>query len=447
MKAHIPIIFLVLYFSTFFSTLSISFAETPVVHNSSLTPIVNYLINTSTTLSDEFEFIVFGDFNQGGCQRNQRVQDLITLMARQENNSAAFYVSTGDLIDGYQTTGNLSFGSDIANTECGNNAVNGNINKLLSPIKERNTKPGLKASFYPAIGNHDGGWGSGWYPDPWGSGICDMLVPNTPMDFINHSVANINTSLENDLIEPTTTNKDSINTLFCNKQNAQSSLHPDEFYYSFSYKNSYFIFLSLYHDYQDPANNPRQLAFLEQQLIYAQANKQHIFVFAHAPLYTTNLDRHPATEYWRIYAELFEQYGVDIYFNGHNHSYERSYALKTDPNDEQKYIRNDQGTVYLTVGSAGGESDGSPDVSAALTEVTAHVPTWAQVKTWSKNAYAREITVYLKVKVKNNNVSFEAINIGLESLDSINDGGNLIPMDQIILGPRTVDQGFLRKYQ
>ena len=98
---------------------------------------------------DEFEFVVFGDFNQGGCERNERVVELINLMANNENDTAAFYVSTGDLIDGYidQRGGNLSFGANIDNSGCGINASAGNIKQILAPIKERPTFDGLSASF------------------------------------------------------------------------------------------------------------------------------------------------------------------------------------------------------------------------------------------------------------------------------------------------------------
>jgi len=391
---------------------------------------------------DEFEFIVFGDFNQGGCARNERVVELINLMAANENDTAAFYVSTGDLIDGYLNNGggDLSFGADIDNSACGAGASDGNIKEILAPIKERTPFAGLNASFYPAIGNHDGGWGSGWYPDPWGQGICDMLTPNTPMDFINHEVPD----LSGGVLAPTPENASAINSLFCNKQESSSSLHPYNFFYSFGYKNSHFIMLSLFDDYQSLRES--QMSFLESELTAAKNAGKHIFVFAHAPLYTTNFDRHRPTTNWRAYTDLFDTYGVDVYFNGHNHSYERSYALKGDPNDESGRIRDDSGTVYLTVGSAGGGSDGTPDITNPLTEVTARSPDWAQVKNWSKNAWAREITVYLKVKVKGAQVSFEATTIGIDDVAIINSGGNLVPLDEIIIGPRQVDSGSLRKY-
>jgi len=392
---------------------------------------------------DEFEFVVFGDFNQGGCERNERIVELINLMANNENDTAAFYVSTGDLIDGYvdQGGGNLSFAANIDNSGCGANASSGNIKEILAPIKERPAFEGLNASFFPAIGNHDGGWGSGWYPDPWGQGICDMLMPNTPMDFVNHNVPD----LAGNILSPSVDNATAINGLFCNKQGPNTSLHPEEFYYSFGYKNSHFIFLSLFNDYQ--SLNTAQMTFLENELNLAKTTGKHIFVFAHAPLYTTNYDRHRATTNWRAYTDLFDQYNVDMFINGHNHSYERSYALKGDPADNTKLIRDDSGTVYLTVGSAGGGSDGVPDITSPLTEVTVLAPDWSQVKIWSKSAFAREITVYLKVKVKGESVSFETTTIGIDDIDRINSGGNLIPMDQIVIGSRQVDQGSLRKYQ
>jgi hypothetical protein len=69
------------------------------------------------------------------------------------------------------------------------------------------------------------------------------------------------------------------------------------------------------------------------------------------------------------------------------------------------------------------------------------------VRNWSKYVFAREITVYLKVKVDGDDVSFEAYSIGIESVDNINSGGNLVPLEDIILGPRQVDSGYLRKYR
>ena len=267
-----------------------------------------------------------------------------------------------------------------------------------------------------------------------------MLTPNTPMDFINHDVPNLTGSI----LSPTQNNATEINGLFCNKQGRSTSLHPAEFYYSFGYKNSHFIFLSLFNDYQ--SLNSAQISFLENELSLAKNANKHIFVFAHAPLFTTNYDRHRATENWRTYTDLFDNYNVDMYINGHNHSYERSYALKGDPTDNTKLIKNNSGTVYLTVGSAGGGSDGVPDINNPLTEVTVLAPNWSQVKVWSKSAFAREITVYLKVKVKGSNVSFEATTIGIDNIERINSGGNLIPMEQIVIGPRQVDQGRLLKY-
>jgi len=401
---------------------------------------------------DEFEFVVFGDFNQGGCNRNDRVKDLIDLMVQNELSRAAFFVSTGDLIDGYLDSegGHLSFGADTDTSNCGVGAHSGNLNKLMSPIKDREPFEGLNASFYPAIGNHDSGWSfngtstDDWYPDPWGQGVCDFLTPNLPTDYINHGIED----RKGGYLANIDTNKNDIDALFCNKIRRNDSAHPDDFYYSFEYKNSHFIVLSLYHNYQSVSDT--QVAFLEAELSKAKNAGKHIFVFAHAPLYTTNWDRHRPTSNWRTYSELFDEYGVDVYFNGHNHSYERSYALNVDENNNDEFnafVRDDSGTVYLTVGSAGGGSDGTPDITNEFTEVTRSSPDWEQVRFWSKYSAAREITVYVRVKVKGAQVSFETINIGLENLDNINSGGNLKPMNEMILGPRVVDTGSLRKYQ
>jgi hypothetical protein len=36
---------------------------------------------------------------------------------------------------------------------------------------------GLPAFLFPTLGNHDENWGSGWYPDAFGAGICDAFGP------------------------------------------------------------------------------------------------------------------------------------------------------------------------------------------------------------------------------------------------------------------------------
>jgi hypothetical protein len=74
---------------------------------------------------------------------------------------------------------------------------------------------------------------------------------------------------------------------------------------------------------------------------------------------------HPAITFLRsIYHPLFEQYGVDLVLQGHNHNYQRTYPIKFDSiNSEHpietitntiNYIDHDGGgQIFITVGTGG----------------------------------------------------------------------------------------------
>jgi len=92
----------------------------------------------------------------------------------------------------------------------------------------------------------------------------------------------------------------------------------NEQWYSIDYGNTHFICLStetnLYGIQRD---------WLEADLIDASQFSDWIFVFFHRPPYSSGDHGSylPARNAW---CSLFEDYGVDIVFNGHDHDYERS---------------------------------------------------------------------------------------------------------------------------
>ncbi|MCP4024638.1 MAG: hypothetical protein GY729_22550 [Desulfobacteraceae bacterium] len=381
------------------------------------------------TGSGAYSFVVFGDLNGGGCERNDRVNRLVQHIQEREPD-AAFYMSTGDIIDGYWNSNSQTacFATDPAlirpEADCGSDIPNGNMAQILSPLKDRPPFDGLSSSFYLALGNHDDNWGSGWYPDPCGQGICDFLAPLTPADFINHPF-----------------DADSI----CNLSQSEST-YARNFYYSFTYNNTYFIVLKMNNDYlgmmacnqhpgydncqdycsdpalvDDPARNNycynvAQYDWLVDELQQASSGTyDHIFVFAHAPLVTSSED-HPATGSHAQIRALLEQYNVDIFFNGHNHAYERTHPLTGDT------IDTDDGVVYITAGSAGGAS--STVIGDWFTAVDAN-----DFTTYGEPDYADKMTTYLKITVNTDLVSGELVSLGLP------DG----PVDQFTLQQTPVD--------
>jgi predicted phosphodiesterase len=92
----------------------------------------------------------------------------------------------------------------------------------------------------------------------------------------------------------------------------------NEQWYSFDYGNTHFICLD--------SNNrfsPDQLSWLEEDLARTAGRTQWIFVVFHHPPYSSG--RHGgAFNSMMTWIALFEKYGVDMVFSGHDHIYERS---------------------------------------------------------------------------------------------------------------------------
>lgn len=97
-----------------------------------------------------------------------------------------------------------------------------------------------------------------------------------------------------------------------------------EAYYSFDYGNSHFISLN---DYVSFLPGSSQYNWLIDDLISSSAqNAEWIIVFYHVPAYTSGPhEGEPISLDKQTYlVPLFEQYGVDLIFQGHDHFYERS---------------------------------------------------------------------------------------------------------------------------
>ncbi len=116
-----------------------------------------------------------------------------------------------------------------------------------------------------------------------------------------------------------------------------------------------------------------QIQFLTNQLISANENNQWIVVNFHKPPYTSGWGfgfHGPSGSVQNYWVPLFDQYGVDLVFNGHNHFYQRTFPLYggDDPSnpeivDDNLYEYYDpEGTIYVVSGAAGAPMIGyNPD--------------------------------------------------------------------------------------
>ncbi|MCK4560361.1 MAG: metallophosphoesterase [Calditrichia bacterium] len=148
--------------------------------------------------------------------------------------------------------------------------------------------------------------------------------------------------------------------------------NPDstEKYYSFDYGNSHFIALNTNISYQVGS---AQYTWLESDLD-AASSAAFTFVFFHHPPYCSGTSHGSDLNVRRTLCPLFETYGVDMVFNGHEHIYERTIPIN--------------GITYVVTGGGGAplSSVGSRGSWSAYAERTLHCikvfVTEAAVKFW-----------------------------------------------------------------
>lgn len=153
-------------------------------------------------------------------------------------------------------------------------------------------------------------------------------------------------------------------------------------WYSYNYANAHFVMVDTETDYPGAPEETiyvlpcggfgNQLAWLEQDLIAAnadRANRPWVFAVGHHPLYqggSINKELQAAME------DLFYKYGVDVFFTGHEHSYERDYPVYkgvTESTGATAYV-NPRATTHLMIGGAGNDemSDSTEDPPIVISE-------------------------------------------------------------------------------
>jgi|GEM_PF-931857 len=142
-------------------------------------------------------------------------------------------------------------------------------------------------------------------------------------------------------------NHETTNPLFTEYLAHPSAGSGSEDFYSFDYGNVHVIVLDTTKDF---GTGSVQKTWLETDLILASADPLNdwIIVAFHHPPYSTGSHGSDLTVRNEL-CGLFERYGVDIVFNGHDHDYER--------------IEQQNGVVYIVVGGGAASlySQGTPE--------------------------------------------------------------------------------------
>jgi len=142
-------------------------------------------------------------------------------------------------------------------------------------------------------------------------------------------------------------------------------------WYSFDYSYAHFISIDTETDYPGAMFGNHygdQLAWLENDLIEATTSpnrKPFIVVGGHRPMYSSdvlqsnastgapyNTRDNTALSIQEAFEEIFHKYGVDLFFVGHVHSYERTFPVYQNHVNSTSYV-NPQGLVEVVIGCAG----------------------------------------------------------------------------------------------
>jgi HEAT repeat protein len=119
------------------------------------------------------------------------------------------------------------------------------------------------------------------------------------------------------------------------------SLPGKERWYSFTFGNALFVALDSNGEFQPDSE---QTKFLEQTL--ANSAAQWKFVYFHHPPYSSG-NHGSSVNIRKSWSPLFEKYGVDVVFQGHDHLYERTYPVRDGKRDDEK------GVTYIVTGGGG----------------------------------------------------------------------------------------------
>ena len=134
-----------------------------------------------------------------------------------------------------------------------------------------------------------------------------------------------------------------------------------EQYYSFNYYNVHLVALSTELGYKPFSS---QYEFVENDLSKAASdpNIDWIVVYFHKQMYASpsNHDDYPTLR--STYHPLFNEYGVDLVLQAHNHNYERTYPIKFNSNSPFNPITtttntdtytDPDGQIFATIGTGG----------------------------------------------------------------------------------------------
>jgi hypothetical protein len=153
--------------------------------------------------------------------------------------------------------------------------------------------------------------------------------------------------------------------------------------YSFDYGTAHFVFMNTESSVKDQAQ------WLRDDLV--ATDKSWIIVAIHRPAYGGNQD----DKVVKRWVPIFDEFGVDLVLQGHNHEYSRSFPLK-----DNKIVADEEGTVYV-VPLASGQKFNEKKVD----------------QFYHKVHFQYNKQMYAGVHIKGNTLTYQAYDVDGKKLD------------------------------
>ncbi len=138
------------------------------------------------------------------------------------------------------------------------------------------------------------------------------------------------------------------------------ALPNNEHYYSFDHGNAHFIALDTADGFL--YNEAAQLAWLRADLQAVKGKATWTFVYYHHPVLTCTYKSNIPTLSALLWP-IFDEFKVDVVFNGHAHTYERLYPLVNGVPQNQSqnpHYVDPTGTIYIVSGCGGKFNEAEP---------------------------------------------------------------------------------------
>ena len=120
-----------------------------------------------------------------------------------------------------------------------------------------------------------------------------------------------------------------------------------------------------------------------------------IIVFTHFPFYNSGSVYGSDIIQRSVLVPIFEEFGVDIVFSGHEHVYERTYPIRSEivTDADPGSYKDSQGIIFVVTGGGGRD----------LYSFSSEIPAWS--------AYREAIHNYVKVSVSESMLLVETIGV------------------------------------